>query len=99
MSKGRRMRARRSASEWRTIMTRFERSGQTGTQFCRSESLPPSTFWRWRGRLADAGESVSPSRPAGRAAFVELADAPASPSIWEAELELGGGVVLRLRRC
>ena len=99
MSKVKRTRARRSASEWRSIMARFESSGLTGTQFCRSESLSPSTFWRWRGRLADVGEPVSPSRPAGRAAFVELADGPASPSVWEAELELGGGVVLRLRRC
>ena len=79
MSKVQRTRARRSASEWRSIMARFERGGLTGTQFCRSESLSPSTFWR--------------------AAFVELADGPASPSVWEAELELGGGVVLRLRRC
>ena len=99
MSQVRRRRARRSASEWRSIMGRFERGGWTVAEFCRSESLAPNTFWRWRRKLADADKPMSRNGSVGKAAFVELADAAAPAPVWDAELELGGGVVLRLRRC
>ena len=95
MSKGKRMMVRRSAEEWRTIVLRFERSGQTHKQFCAAEDLAPSTFSLWRRKLRGSG-SVSEANGAER--FVELADSPTALPGWEAELDLGEGVVLRLRR-
>lgn len=85
-----RRRQRRSAAEWRTIMARYEASGLSGEGFCEAEGIGKSASWRWRRRLAngDAGGS--------KAVFVELAGGPA-PS-WDAELDLGAGVVLRVRR-
>ena len=85
-----RKRTRRSAAEWRAIMARYEASGLSGEGFCEEEGIGKSAFWRWRRRLAngDAG--------GGKAMFVELAGGPA-PS-WDAELDLGAGVVLRVRR-
>ena len=85
-----RRRTRRSAAEWRSIMARYEASGLSGEGFCEAEGIGKSAFWRWRRRLAN-GEAG-----AGKAVFVELAGDPA-PS-WDAELDLGGGVVLRVRR-
>ena len=58
-------------------------------------ALTPSTFALWRRRLR--GPAVG-SESNGAARFVELADSPPASASWEAELDLGDGVVLRLRR-
>ena len=82
---------RRTRGEWRAIMSRFERSGQGRREFCEAEGLVLGTFSWWRTELGRSG-------PGGSALFEELADGrPAAPA-WDAELELGGGMVLRVRR-
>ena len=86
-----RRRTQRSAAEWRSIMARYEASGLSGEGFCEAEGIGKSAFWRWRRRLAD-GDAGGGTK----AMFVELAADPASP--WDVELELGAGVVLRVRR-
>ncbi|MDE0307557.1 MAG: hypothetical protein OXI87_22150, partial [Albidovulum sp.] len=50
----------------------------------------PRTLLRWRRRLACEDERAP--------AFVSLGSAPADAAAWDAELDLGGGMVLRLRR-
>ena len=95
MSDEKRIVVRRSPNEWRAIMSRFERSGQSHREFCVAEDLAPSPFSWWRrklGRFGPNGATVD------AALFVELKeDRPAAPA-WDAEPELGGGVVLRVRR-
>ena len=98
MSESKRRMVRRSAEEWRAIVSRFECSGQTSKQFCSVEELVPSTFWFWRRKLGRACEWASIGAANGAAAFVEWADGPSAAPVWEAELDLGEGVVLRLRR-
>ena len=82
----------RSASEWRSIMARQEASGLSGEGFCEAEGIGRSAFWRWRRRLSDEAAAGD----GGGAAFVELS--AARPASWDVELELGAGVVLRVRR-
>ena len=95
MSEEKRVVVRRSPEEWRAILARFERSGQSHREFCLAEELAPSTFWWWRRKLGRTGPDGA---PVDAAVFVELAeDRPAAPE-WDAELNLGGGVVLRVRR-
>ena len=95
MKGAKRVTVRRSAQEWRAIVSRYERSGQTRKQFCAAEQLAPSTFSLWRSKLR---RSASESAANGAARFVELADSPPPAPAWEAELDLGDGVVLRVRR-
>lgn len=90
-------RVRRSRAEWRSLVSRFEASGQTREAFCAETGISVSTLRRWSSRLRpQPRRAVSPAP-----VFVELpaeerdAAAPALP--WEVELQLGGGVVLRLR--
>ena len=77
----------RSSDEWAGILADFERSGMSQRSFCESRGLSPKTFSNWRSRLAPGG---------GKGSFVELA--PPAVSGWDVELELGDGVVLRVRR-
>ena len=101
---GTRHRARRSAAQWRKLIERFDRSGQTRSQFCAANGLALSTFDLWRRKH---GETQAPADEAHRESlFVELTNTTeptgsrtaAGPGAWEVELELGAGVVLRLRR-
>ncbi len=84
-------RVRRSESEWREIFRRFDESALTPEAFCAEHDIVLSSFIRWRKKLQAA--PVAAPEPM----FVELTPKhEATP--WEVELELGTGVVLRLRR-
>ena len=101
---GTRPRARRTAAQWRKLIERFERAGRTRGEFCAAHGLALSTFDLWRRKLGATPAAVEEDHP--EAQFVELtnpAQAQASSISsgtceWEVELELGAGVVLRLRR-
>ena len=90
-------RVRRRREEWRSLVSRFEASGQTREAFCAETGISVSTLRRWSSRLRERPRAAVSPAPV----FVELpsaqrdAEAPALP--WEVELQLGGGVVLRLR--
>jgi putative transposase len=93
---------RRSVAQWRTLVSAFERSGETRRAFCARHGVPISTLDWWRKRLRGVGEQRLPHRP-GASLFVELtqSEVPPTPPVtpnWDVELELGAGVVLRLRR-
>ena len=52
--------------------------------------MTPKTLLRWRRRFAREADPAP--------AFVSLGPAPMDAADWDAELDLGGGMVLRLRR-
>lgn len=94
-----RRRIRRSAEQWRDLFERFEQSGQRREQFCIEQGLALGSFDRWRQKLRR--EPKHQAMAAGDGLFVELTSdsAPTSPvPAWDVELQLGAGVVLRLRR-
>ena len=85
-------RVRRTESEWRSILVRYERSGLSESAFCRKSKLSRGTFMKWKRRLS----GVSAPAPA----FVEwIAPSGAAEEVpvrvGEFELTLPGGVVLR----
>ena len=100
---------RRSAQEWRTLIRAHSRGNETRKHFCARHGVALSTFERWRRRVrSEMPDSDSASRPLRAARdstpslFVELAPEAnpiiASSSAWDVELDLGAGMVLRLRR-
>ena len=93
-----RQRVRRSPDQWRALFDHFERSGQTQEQFCAEQDLGLSTFSRWRQLLRE--KVPVPQALESDALFVELPQQAPTPAVqpWDVELQLGDGVVLRLRR-
>jgi hypothetical protein len=84
--KGRKHRNGRSRADWERLVSDFERGGLSRKAFCEQASVSVSSFDYWRRKLA-----------AKAPGFIEL------PTIerrvaWEIELDLGGGMALRLRR-
>jgi hypothetical protein len=97
-TKTNRARIRRTPTQWRALFARFKQGEQTREQFCIEQGISLSSFDRWRTKLRKA-----PSTQAvisGAPMFVELTPETSSPmtSAWDVELQLGAGIVLRLRR-
>jgi hypothetical protein len=95
-------RRRRSQNEWSMIVERFAGSGLDARAFCAREHIGYATFRRWRLKLRDLAPttSVTPAPSiSSTTPFLDLgAMGSAGSAGLEVELELGGAVVLRLKR-
>lgn len=92
-------RVRRSAGEWRALLSKFAGSGLDVKAFCRREGISAARFYRWRGALS------APKDRGGRVGhhlaprFVDLGalNSIASPrSRLDLKLDLGDGLILHL---
>lgn len=97
---GQAVQARRGETRWRQVVARQEASGLSVAAFCRRERINVWTLYGWRSRFRgaqDKAASEPPMRdPSG--GFVDLGALRADEAGWEIRLELGGGVILHLRR-
>ena len=96
---------KRSVAEWRTLVRAYAKRTGTAPEFCREHGVAVSTLDWWRRRLekTSATSAVrSKGRPIATAqplSFIELpATSNAARTPWDIELDLGEGMVLRLRR-
>lgn len=91
------------SSHWQSIIRQQADSGLTQKAFCHQQGIQLSTFAYWKHRLkskalseahAELAENQEPSP------WIEVPNeltSPASHAAWQMELELPGGVVLRIR--
>jgi hypothetical protein len=92
-----RPRIRRNREQWRELLERFDHSGQSREQFCHEQGLTLSSFAYWRRALGKT--AARRGDIAGDPLFVEWTPpARAGAGGWDVELQLGDGLVLRLRR-
>ena len=95
-------RGRRSRSQWQSLIARAEHSELSIAEFCRRESISTASFYNWRKRLGGAASGATVAAASVEdGAFLELGvlgSEAAGPAPWEIELELGAGMVLRLRQ-
>jgi len=85
---------RRGHHEWQQLMVAYEASDLTQRAFCAEQGVAYSTFCYWRRRLRQesGGGDHAP-------ALVELPALTGSDSSgdWRVELDLGDGLVLRVK--
>ena len=74
------------------LVEKFERSELGVQDFCEQHGVGCSTFRRWRQQLPKQ-MCTTPQEP-----LIELTTLPNPGRGWEVELDLGAGVVLRMRR-
>ena len=86
-------RVQRSASDWESLLSRYEKSGRSGAAFCRAEGIPRSTFDLWRRKL----RSSKPSPQTTAKSFVDLTPSEDRIGGWTVEIELPDGTLARLR--
>lgn len=89
---------RRSAEQWQQILQEYEASHLTQTAFCENNSIAPSSFYKWKKALKGNGVKASPfiKLPFSLDTDPETSPDQANPQ-WRIELDLGQGVMLRLR--
>ena len=91
----------RSVEDWRRLIKLYDDSDLTPSEFCKQHRIGSSGFYKWRSRFAS--EAPSPS-----AVFMDITDniqrasQPAAAvshhaTLWDLELDLGHGRILRLR--
>jgi hypothetical protein len=92
---------RRRPADWQRLMEEFAASGQTQRAFCDGRGVAYSTFCYWRRRLRkEEPSSASCPAPSSGSALVELpmwVAAGQESSDFRVELDLGNGLILRLR--
>ena len=91
-------RVSRSRTQWKSLVEKFNSSGLTKSAFCKHHGVTTSCFYRWQKILAEE------SAPAN---FIDITEPVASAVVprsvpethnhWQVELELGAGVILRMR--
>ena len=95
-------RVQRDAQTWWAIIQRQMESGLSQVAFCAAEGLSVSSLQNWKRKFVREGRIAQASAAVSAPWFAELAvPEPGSESVpptWQIELELGGGVVLRIHR-
>jgi hypothetical protein len=90
-------RVQRTRSQWQSLVDEFTTSGLTKIAFCKKRGIATSCFHRWQqvftGQSA-AGEFIDITEPITAVASRPPVEGNAD---WQVELELGAGMVLRLR--
>ena len=84
---------RRDRSAWEQLMVQYEAGDLSQRIFCEQHGLAYSTFGYWRKQLRQSAHNEN--QPAS---LIELPMLPTGESRdWRVELDLGKGMVLRLK--
>ena len=103
------LRVIRDAEAWRDLIDRQAASGLNQVAFCAQEGISKTSFQKWKRRLSASRGVPVQAIPQNEAPFFAELTVPASErpsatvesapaSTWQIELELGGGIVLRMQR-
>lgn len=90
-------RIRRSATQWQQLISEQAESGLSQAAFCKRKRLPLSTFTHWKRRLSIELDEQERNTP-DQSSWIELGSLAGKELGWDIELDLGGGMCLRLRR-
>ncbi len=96
-----RKKIRRSAAEWRGIISDYQMSGLTQREYCHHRGVAYSSFTTWLLKLQKLDSALPADKPQPPL-FVEMT--AESPSLkpttdgWDVELAFANGCVLRLKQ-
>ena len=94
-----RSRLTRSRSQWKALLEEFNSSGLTKSAFCTKHQIATSSLYRWQRLFVEqAGEVtdfIDVTQPLSGTPLPPTT--PVRDNAWQVELELGTGIVLRLR--
>lgn len=88
----------RSRAQWKSLVEKFNSSGLTKSAFCKHHGVTTSCFYRWQKILAEESAPanfIDITEPVARATVTE--PVTEAHNHWQVELELGSGVILRVR--
>ena len=97
---------RRGREGWSEIIRGQEESGLSARAFCVRESINPTSFYKWRGRIRQEGLGRVAKSKGRRAEFIEVGEigvqdfvlAKGSKHSMEVRLDFGDGFTVTVRR-
>lgn len=93
---------RRSAAEWQILIGQQQESGISQKAFCELHNICLSTFTLWKRKLTQTAVIPPSQQSLADPEWLELPanldSAVPEKSKWDMELELPGGIILRMRR-
>ena len=90
---------RKTPEQWQQIVNDQKISGLPQKAYCRQHGLSLATFCNWKKKLAhQTQQENTPSQEAGDWIEVPTEVSPSQHNQWAMELELPGGVTLRMRQ-
>jgi hypothetical protein len=87
---------RRTEKEWQEILSQWRKSALTAREFCRKESIQPTSFQRWQQRLSESSIRAE-FVPVVASATVTSTPTTSATSTWTVEVTLPNGVQLRFQ--
>ena len=94
----RRARVMRTQEQWKALLEEFNSSGLTRAAFCKKHRIATSSLYRRQQLFGDQAcdaDFIDVTEPLANAPKPH--PVPVRDNDWQVELELGGGIVLRLR--
>ncbi|MBM7074658.1 transposase [Shewanella sp. 202IG2-18] len=91
-------RKNRSAAQWQEIITLFEQSNLTVTEFCREYQVSHSGFYHWRKRLTSEPKAEVTEDNWQPVNLPKVQTVNTSSPEWDIELTLPNGITLRMRQ-
>ena len=92
-------------AQWRERVAGQAQSGQSVAAFCKSEGIPPQTFYAWRARLRKGATAKPAQCQRDTAPFIDLGalatpvgEASGVAASFDLRLDLPGGIVLTIVR-
>lgn len=101
MAQSRKNVSRPCSEQWLQIINQQCESSLSQKAFCQSRNISLSTFTHWKRKLRKEQESAFSLQVEPQSDWIEFPADTASTTAandWHMELELPGGVVLRMRR-
>lgn len=94
-----RARVMRTQRQWKALLNEFNSSGLTKSAFCKKHQIALSSLYRWQQFFAEQSGGSTDFIDVTQPLSSTAAPAPAfaRDNDWQVELELGAGIVLRLR--
>lgn len=87
----------RSKEQWISLVADYQRSEQTQQAFCKERGITVSSFSKWRNQL-EAQSDQQLFVDLGTMPVTDIASETSLPlPDWQVELELGKGIILRVR--
>ncbi|NQY65370.1 MAG: hypothetical protein HRT38_16965 [Alteromonadaceae bacterium] len=88
---------RRTSAQWQQILQEQEQSGLSIKEYCQQNNIATSCFFKWRGKLTQpSSENISVTEPENEKWLPLEKDIPPT-NVWDLELSLPNGIVLRMK--
>ena len=89
---------RRSQEEWQALISQWQQSSLSATNFCKQQHLSSASFYKWRQRIEGADNPNQPMPAAPSSNFIDITalSSAAGRQGWNIVLNLGDGLSLTL---